>query len=67
MVEAFMEHTQAESLPSGAMLLRSSMPWGPAWLSVWIGARVTLMIDRNEQNVLRYKLGLPWREEEEDE
>jgi len=67
MVEAFMEHTQAESLPSGAMLLRSAMPWGPAWLSVWIGARVTLMIDRNEQNVLRYKLGLPWREEEEDE
>ena len=40
------------------------MPWGPEILSVWVGARVTLMIDVNEQNILRRKLGLPWREDE---
>ena len=34
-------------------------------ISVWVGARITLMIDVNEQNILRYKLGLPWRDEEE--
>jgi len=34
-------------------------------LSVWLGARVTLMVDLNEQNILRRKLGLPWRDEEE--
>jgi len=30
-----------------------------------VGARITLMIDTNEQNILRHKLNLPWRDEEE--
>lgn len=34
-------------------------------ISVWAGARVTLMVDLSEQNLLRRKLDLPWRDEEE--
>ena len=65
LVEKFYEHTEVDSLPKGAFLLRSQLPWGEETISVWIGARVTLMIDTNEQNMLRHKLGLPWRDEEE--
>lgn len=65
LVEDFYEHTEVDDLPKGAFLLRSQLPWGEETISVWIGARVTLMIDTNEQNMLRHKLGLPWRDEEE--
>ena len=65
LVEEFYEHTVVDDLPKGAFLLRSQLPWGEETISVWIGARVTLMIDTNEQNMLRHKLGLPWRDEEE--
>ena len=65
LVDAFDEATGCGSLPQGAFLLRSLLPWGKETISVWIGARVTLMIDENEQNILRHKLGLPWRDEEE--
>ena len=65
LVEEFYEHTEVDDLPKGAFLLRSQLPWGEETISVWIGARVTLMIDTNEQNMLRHKLGLPWRDEEE--
>ena len=65
LVEKFYEHTEVDDLPKGAFLLRSQLPWGEETISVWIGARVTLMIDTNEQNMLRHKLGLPWRDEEE--
>ena len=65
LVDAFDEATGCGSLPHGAFLLRSLLPWGKETISVWIGARVTLMIDENEQNILRHKLGLPWRDEEE--
>ena len=65
LLEAFSSETQLENLPAGAFLLRSSLPWGMETISVWVGARITLMIDVNEQNILRYKLNLPWRDEEE--
>ena len=65
LVEEFYEHTVVDDLPKGAFLLRSQLPWGEETISVWIGARITLMIDINEQNILRHKLGLPWRDEEE--
>ena len=65
LVEAFCEETGALRPPSGAFLLRSTLPWGQETISVWVGARITLMIDTNEQNILRHKLGLPWRDEEE--
>mgnify|MGYP006062269331 len=65
LVEDFLETTAVENLESGAFLLRSQLPWGEETISVWIGARVTLMIDTNEQNILRHKLNLPWRDEEE--
>ncbi len=65
LVEEFYEHTEVDDLPKGAFLLRSQLSWGEETISVWIGARVTLMIDTNEQNMLRHKLGLPWRDEEE--
>ena len=64
LLNEFTETTGLHSLPNGAYLLRATMPWGPEILSVWVGARVTLMIDVNEQNILRRKLGLPWREDE---
>ena len=65
LVETFYEQTGIEKLPQGAFLLRTALPWGEETISVWVGARITLMIDINEQNMLRHKLGLPWRDEEE--
>lgn len=65
LVETFYEQTGIEKLPQGAFLLRTALPWGEETISVWVGARITLMIDINEQNILRHKLGLPWRDEEE--
>ena len=65
LVEVFCEHVGVEVLPQGAFLLRSPLPWGDETISVWVGARITLMIDTNEQNILRHKLNLPWRDEEE--
>lgn len=63
MLEEFTQRTSMTP-PTGAYLLQAAMPWGRELLSVWVGARITLMIDVNEQNILRRKLGLPWREEE---
>jgi hypothetical protein len=65
LLETFSEETGLEAPPKGAFLLRSAMPWGTETISVWVGARITLMIDVNEQNMLRRKLNLPWRDEEE--
>ena len=65
LVEDFYAQTKVGELPKGAFLLRSTLPWGDETISVWVGARITLMIDTNEQNILRHKLGLPWRDEEE--
>ena len=65
LLEEFTDETHLDNLPAGAFLLRSSLPWGTETISVWVGARITLMIDVNEQNILRYKLDLPWRDEEE--
>ena len=64
LVEEFYDELGMETLPPGAFLFRSRFSWGEEVLSVWIGARVTLMIDLNEQNMLRRKLALPWRDEE---
>ena len=65
LIEAFAEETGLEGLPNGAYLFRTAFAWGNETLAVWLGARVTLMIDVNEQNILRRKLVLPWRDEEE--
>ena len=65
LLDDFFAETELVSLPAEAYLLRSELPWGLETISVWVGARITLMIDVNEQNILRYKLGLPWRDEEE--
>lgn len=65
LVDTFCEETGAKRPPAGAFLVRSTLPWGEETISVWVGARITLMIDTNEQNILRHKLGLPWRDEEE--
>ena len=65
LVEDFYQETEIEDLPPGGFLLRSPLPWGVETISVWVGARITLMIDTNEQNILRHKLKLPWRDEEE--
>lgn len=65
LVEDFYHETEIETLPPGGFLLRSPLPWGIETISVWVGARITLMIDTNEQNILRHKLNLPWRDEEE--
>jgi len=65
LLDEFSKETSLHDLPAGAYLLRSPLPWGTETISVWVGARITLMIDVNEQNILRYKLKLPWRDEEE--
>ena len=65
LLDEFESETGLNNLPSGAFLFTSEVPCGVEVLSVWLGARVTLMVDLNEQNILRRKLGLPWRDEEE--
>ena len=65
LVEEFASATDEGNLQPGARLIRCTVGGRPETISVWVGARVTLMIDRNEQDVLRRKLGLPWRSEEE--
>lgn len=65
LLDDFSDETGLSELPPGAYLLRSELPWGLETISVWVGARITLMIDVNEQNILRHKLNLPWRDEEE--
>ncbi len=65
LLDEFQQETGMNELPSGAFLFRSPLPWGIEIISVWVGARITLMIDTNEQNILRHKLNLPWRDEEE--
>ncbi len=65
LVDDFLETTEMTDVSAGAFLIRSDLPWGEETISVWVGARVTLMIDTNEQNILRHKLDLPWRDEEE--
>ena len=67
MVESFIDHVGGPPLRSGACLVRCAVLGQNETISVWVGARVTLMIDRNEQDVLRRKLNLPWRHEEEEE
>lgn len=67
LVEAFVDHVGCAPLRTGACLIRCSVHDRYETISVWVGARVTLMIDRNEQDVLRRKLNLPWRSEEEEE
>lgn len=65
LVNEFLDQVSMDPLPEGAFLFRGQLAWGEEVLSVWIGARVTLMVDLNEQNILRRKLNLPWRDEEE--
>ena len=65
LMEEFEQESGLKDLPTGAFLFRTAFSWGQETLAVWLGARVTLMIDIHEQNVLRRKLALPWRDEEE--
>jgi hypothetical protein len=65
MVADFEEELGCKELPKGAFLLTTNLGSRTEMISVWIGARVTLMVDLSEQNLLRKKLDLPWRDEEE--
>ena len=65
MVEEFCEVVGCEPPASGALLFVTEAAESRVIICVWIGARVTLMIDKAEQDVLRRKLDLPWRDEEE--
>ena len=65
MVADFEEEMGCKELPMGAFLLTTSLGPRTEMISVWVGARVTLMVDLSEQNLLRKKLDLPWRDEEE--
>ena len=65
LMEEFEKESGLKDLPTGAFLFRTVFSWGQETLAVWLGARVTLMIDIHERNVLRRKLALPWRDEEE--
>jgi len=42
------------------------LPSGQAFVSGWVGARLTLMIDRIGRNVLRMKLDMPPEPVEEE-
>ena len=48
-------------IEQGSSILRC----GDFLLPVWVAARVSLMIDDNEQDILRLKLGIENRGEEE--
>ena len=51
---------------SGPILMSCDLECGPAYVSGWVGARMTLMIDRVGRDVLRMKLGMPSEAEEEE-
>lgn len=65
MVEAFEEALNCDPLPKGAFLFTTVLNGDMEMISVWVGARITLMVDLSEQNIIRRKLELPWRDEEE--
>jgi 16S rRNA C967 or C1407 C5-methylase (RsmB/RsmF family) len=58
MYGAFDEH--------GPVLMSCMLPCGEALVSGWVGARLTLMIDRVGRDVLRMKLGMSSEAEEEE-
>ena len=47
-------------IESGSYILKS----GDLLVPVWVAARVSLMIDDREKEILRMKLGFEWEEEE---
>lgn len=51
---------------NGPVLMSCQLPCGPALVSGWVGARLTLMMDRVGRNVLRMKLGMPPEADEEE-
>lgn len=65
LLEDFETVSGTDSPPAGAYLIRALLRGEEEVISVWVGARITLMIDTNEQNILRHKASLPWRDEEE--
>ena len=50
----------------GPVLMSCTLPCGQAFVSGWVGARLTLMIDRIGRNVLRMKLDMPPEPVEEE-
>tara|TARA_B110000467_G_scaffold79044_1_gene71432 strand:+ start:12205 stop:13989 length:1785 start_codon:yes stop_codon:yes gene_type:complete len=50
----------------GPILMSCDLPCGPALVSGWVGARLTLMIDRVGRDVLRMKLDMPTEADEEE-
>jgi len=58
LVEEFITKTGKTPPERGAWLMMCGTPIGQEILSVWIGARVTMMVNQHEQNVLKVKHGL---------
>ena len=50
----------------GPVLMSCTLPCGQAYVSGWVGARLTLMIDRIGRNALRMKLDMPPEPAEEE-
>ena len=50
----------------GPILMSCELPGGTALISGWVGARLTLMIDRGGRDVLRLKLNMPPEPDEEE-
>ena len=50
----------------GPILMSCDLPCGPALVPGWVGARLTLMIDRVGRDVLRMKLDMPTEADEEE-
>lgn len=50
----------------GPILMSCELPGGTALISGWVGARLTLMIDRVGRDVLRLKLDMPPEPDEEE-
>ena len=51
---------------NGPVLMECQLPCGHALVSGWVGARLTLMMDRVGRNVLRMKLDMPPESDEEE-
>jgi hypothetical protein len=62
------EYTELYGLieEEGPVLLSCELPCGKALVSGWVGARLTLMMDRVGRDVLRMKLGMPSEADEEE-
>ena len=67
LIEEFTEELKLEAPEPGPLLFGCEIEGVEHVVSAWSGARITMMIDNVGKDILRYKLGLPFIFEDEEE